>query len=265
MARAFASHRSGCGLLRDPPHLTFDSLKQACIDPDGRAYVGREPPTGAMPSQVISDVQIFDAPWAATKVVSLNPGLVAIIGARGAGKTALADMIAAGCEAISEASWAADGDVSPSFLVRARPLIGEATVKLGWGGGDESSCCLDGRDANDGMAFPRARYLSQQFVEELCSSKGASEGLVREIERVIFEAHAAQGHDGAYSFEELRDQRTTRFRQARRLRTAATQCHRPRRQSWNRTENRWVLRTGRARTKSRGSDSSLGGRVARLP
>lgn len=197
--------------------LTFDSLKQACIDPDGRAYVGREPPTGAMPSQVISDVRIYDAAWATTKVVPLNPGLVAIIGARGSGKTALADVIAAGCDAISEAAWAADGEVSPSFLVRARPLIGEATVKLGWGGGDESGCYLDGRDANDVMAFPRARYLSQQFVEELCSSKGASEGLVREIERVIFEAHAALGQDGAYSFEELRDQRTTRFRQARRL------------------------------------------------
>ncbi|BDD93766.1 DNA repair ATPase [Pandoraea sp. NE5] len=201
--------------------LTFDSLKQACIDPDGRAYVGREPPTGAMPSQVISDVRIFDASWAATKVVPLNPGLVAIIGARGSGKTALADVIAAGCDAISEAALAADGDVSPSFLVRARPLIGEATVKLGWGGGDESGCYLDGRNADDVLAIPRARYLSQQFVEELCSSKGASEGLVREIERVIFEAHAAQGQDGAYSFEELRDQRTTRFRQARRLEAEA--------------------------------------------
>lgn len=196
--------------------LTFDSLKQACIDPDGRAYVGREPPTGATPSQVISDVRIFDAPWAATTSVPLNPGLVAIIGARGSGKTALADMIAAGCDAISETAWTADGDISPSFLVRARPLIGEATVKLGWGGGEESGCHLDGRDADDVMAFPRARYLSQQFVEELCSSKGASEGLVREIERVIFEAHAAQGQDGAYSFEELRDQRTSRFHHARR-------------------------------------------------
>ena len=197
--------------------LTFDSLKQACIDPDGRAYVGREPPTGAMPSQVISNVRIFHAPWAATSSVPLNPGLVAIIGARGSGKTALADVIAAGCDAISEAAWSADGDISPSFLVRARPLIGEASVKLEWGGGEESGCHLDGRDAEDVMAFPRARYLSQQFVEELCSSKGASEGLVREIERVIFEAHAAQGQDGAYSFDELRDQRTTRFRHSRHL------------------------------------------------
>lgn len=201
--------------------LTFDSLKQACIDPDGRAYVGREPPTGATPSQVISNVRIFDAPWAATSSVPLNPGLVAIIGARGSGKTALADVIAAGCDAISEAAWSADGDISPSFLVRARPLIGEASVKLEWGGGEESGCHLDGSDADDVMAFPRARYLSQQFVEELCSAKGASEGLVREIERVIFEAHAAQGQDGAYSFDELRDQRTTRFRHSRHLEAEA--------------------------------------------
>jgi len=201
--------------------LTFDSLKQACIDPDGRAHVGLEPPTGAMPSQVISEVRISDASWASTCVVPLNTGLVAIIGARGSGKTALADVIAAGCDAIPEKAWAADGDISPSFLVRARPLIGEATVKLGWGGGGESGCHLDGRNANDVMAFPRARYLSQQFVEELCSSKGASEGLVREIERVIFEAHAAQGQDGAYSFDELRDQRTTRFRHARHLEAEA--------------------------------------------
>ena len=201
--------------------LTFDSLRQACIDPNGRAYVGREPPTGAMPSQVISDVRISDAPWASTNVVPLNPGLVAIIGARGSGKTALADVIAAGCDAISETVWAGDGDISPSFLVRARPLIGEASVKLGWGGGEESGCHLDGRDADNVIAFPRARYLSQQFVEELCSAKGASEGLVREIERVIFEAHAAQGQDGAYSFEELRDQRTLRFRHTRRLEAEA--------------------------------------------
>jgi hypothetical protein len=33
------------------------------------------------------------------------------------------------------------------------------------------------------------RYLSQQFVEELCSASGLTDGLLREIERVIFEAH----------------------------------------------------------------------------
>jgi energy-coupling factor transporter ATP-binding protein EcfA2 len=196
--------------------LTFDALRQACIDPEGRAYVGTEPPKAAMPSQVISHVHIENAPWMATESVPLNSGLVAIIGARGSGKTALADMIAAGCDAISESSRAGDEDISSSFLVRARPLIADAKVQLTWGGGEVMGRHLDGRDADNVMAYPRARYLSQQFVEELCSAKGASEGLVREIERVIFEAHAEDGQDGAYSFDELRDQRTLRYQQARR-------------------------------------------------
>lgn len=196
--------------------LTFDTLRQACIDPHGRAWVGSEPPKGAMPSQVISQVRIDDASWITTNDIPLNAGLVAIIGARGSGKTALADVIAAGCGAISESAWNEDENISPSFLVRARPLIGDARAVLSWGGGgDQSVCWLDGRDADD-LAYPRARYLSQQFVEELCSSKGASEGLVREIERVIFEAHTQDGQEGAYSFEELRDQRTLRYQQARR-------------------------------------------------
>jgi len=195
--------------------LTFDALRQACIDPEGRAFVGTEPPRTAMPSQVIAQVDVLGAPWAATPSIPLNPGLVAIIGARGSGKTALADMIAAGCDAIPPQLWNGDENVSPSFLVRARPLLGSGQVKLAWGGGGETTRHLDGRDANGPLAYPRARYLSQQFVEELCSSKGASEGLIRETERVIFEAHPVDERDGAVNFAELREHRTQRFQQAR--------------------------------------------------
>lgn len=96
---------------------TFDALRQACIDPD-RAYVGPLPPSPAMESQVIDEVQITKAPWARTPIVPLNPGLVAIIGARGSGKTALADMIAAGCGAYVESSE------RPSFLASPRIFVG---------------------------------------------------------------------------------------------------------------------------------------------
>lgn len=195
--------------------LEFDALRQACIDPEGRAYVGVDPPRTAMPSQVISHVAITGGDWVATPHLPLNPGLVAIIGARGSGKTALADMIAAGCDAISPAAWSAKHNASPSFLVRARDLLGDATVTLSWGGGASCTRSLDGRDANDHLSFPRARYLSQQFVEELCSASGASDGLIAEIERVIFEAHPQDDCDGAIDFAELRDYRTSRFRQAR--------------------------------------------------
>ncbi|MDP1990057.1 MAG: AAA family ATPase [Syntrophales bacterium] len=195
--------------------LEFDALRQACIDPEGRAYVGEEPPRSAMPSQVISHVRIDDADWVTTPDIPLNPGLVAIIGARGSGKTALADVIAAGCEAITPASWNADENISPSFLTRARRLIGGATTTLTWGGGATVTHALDGSDANGHMSFPRARYLSQQFVEELCTAKGVTDGLVEEIERVIFESHSQDDREWALDFSALRDQQTSRFQQAR--------------------------------------------------
>ncbi len=195
--------------------LEFDALRQACINPEGRAYVGDQPPRSAMPSQVISHVRIEGANWASTPDIPLNPGLVAIIGARGSGKTALADVIAAGCDAITPAGWNADENISPSFLARARKLVGGATATLTWGGGATVTRSLDGSDADGHTSFPRARYLSQQFVEELCSAKGVADGLVDEIERVIFESHSQDDREWALDFAELRDQQTLRFQQAR--------------------------------------------------
>ena len=76
---------------------SFDALRQACIDPE-RAYVGPSPPSPAAASQIIDNVLVEGASWLRTPKLRLNSGLVAIIGARGSGKTALADMIAAGCD-----------------------------------------------------------------------------------------------------------------------------------------------------------------------
>ncbi len=195
--------------------LEFDALRQAYIDPEGRAYVGFEPPSSAMQSQVIDKVTITSAAWAATPEIHLNPGLVAIIGARGSGKTALADIIATGCEAISSKTWQNSDAVSSSFLSRARNSLADASVTLEWGGGGTLTRYLDGRDAGANISFPRVRYLSQQFVEELCSSGGLSDGLIQEMERVVFEANPVDQRDGATDFNELRDQRTARYQNAR--------------------------------------------------
>ena len=95
--------------------------------------------------------------------------------------------------------------------MRARKLLGDGSATLTWGGGASVTRFLDGRDANGHLSFPRARYLSQQFVEELCSANGVSDGLIAEIERVIFEAHPQDDRDGAIDFAELRDYRTARL------------------------------------------------------
>jgi hypothetical protein len=63
--------------------------------------------------------------------------------------------------------------------------------------------------------FPVLSHSPGTFVEELCSAKGVSDGLVDEIERVIFESHSQDDREWALDFAELRDQQTSRFQQAR--------------------------------------------------
>ncbi len=195
--------------------IRFDALRQACIDPAGRAFVGIAPPATTTPSQVISSIRIENADWTPSHAIPLNPDLVTIIGARGSGKTALIEAIALGCDSVPKGTWQSDDSLNSSFLARACSLLNEEKVFLQWGSREEKSLYLDGRNTGGFPSFPRARYLSQQFVEELCSANSASDGLNAEIERVIFEAHSHDERDGALSFTELRGLRTERFRRAR--------------------------------------------------
>lgn len=188
--------------------LEFDALRQACIDPADRAYVGPQPPFRATPARVISAIELTGAPWAATPKLALNPGLVAIIGARGSGKTALADAIAAGCDAT------AGRLSSASFIVRAREHLDGAEVQLTWETGNPSIRPL-AAEVDDPSLYARARYLSQKFVEELCSADGLKDELLSEIERVIFQAHNTLERDGTTDFSELRELRTAVLRDNR--------------------------------------------------
>lgn len=186
---------------------SFDTLRQAVIDPE-RAFVGQEPPANAAASQILSRATLKNAPWAQTPQIYLNPGLVAVIGSRGSGKTALVDILAAGCDAYEPTE-------RPSFLARASEHLSGATVTLEWGAGSPTSCRLDSPVNDRPDSYPRARYLSQQFVEELCSIEGMPI-LIGEIERVIFEAHSVLDRNGAASFDELLDLRVRHHRESRR-------------------------------------------------
>ncbi|MEX1270580.1 MAG: AAA family ATPase [Balneolaceae bacterium] len=194
--------------------IEFDSLKQACIDPHGRAFVGISPPETGIPSQSIDRIQINGASWAKTPIIGFNPGLVSIIGARGSGKTALADMIAMACDAIHEAPRSEDSRLTTSFIKRAKDLLGDIDVAINWRSGDSENRALDGTTTPD-VKNPRVRYLSQQFVEDLCSSDGLTDELLNEVERVIFESHSLTEQDGALNFSELLELRSSRLRQAR--------------------------------------------------
>jgi hypothetical protein len=189
---------------------TFDALRQACISP-GRAFVGETPPSGASASQIISHFSIEGAAWAATPSLPLNPGLITIIGARGSGKTALVELIVAGCDAVPLPLDAH----KQSFLFRARDLLKGVVVETVWASGECENRTLAEATEDDDFQIRRGQYLSQQFVDRLCSSDGVSDELLREVERVVFDSHSVATRDGATDFDELLDLRAARHREAR--------------------------------------------------
>jgi len=189
--------------------LAFESPQQTCIEPETRAFIGLAPPRGALPSQVITGVEVKDASWLAAPDTPLNAGLVGIIGARGSGKTALADIIAAGGYALSPHLS------ERSFIRRARSHLGEASARLTWEDGDPTSNALGHVEMEDFLDSPRVQYLSQQFVDSLCSAEGVTDELLAEVERVIYQAHPAEDRMGTTTFRELLDLRAARGRALR--------------------------------------------------
>lgn len=189
--------------------VAFDTLRQACIDPKGRAFVGPHSPISTIPSQAIASIEIVGAEWAKTPKVEFNPGLVAIIGARGSGKSALAEMMALGCDSIPEHQ---SGD---SFLHRASDLLPDVSARLLWQSGELAERRPRNGRSGDADTYSRARYLSQQFVEELCAADRVTDGLIEEIHRVIYEAHPLTDRDGTSNFDELLDLRVAVLREDR--------------------------------------------------
>ncbi len=176
-------------------------MRQTILEPEERVWIGESPPDRHDASMCIATIRLRNAGWLVNREIAFSPGLVAIIGSRGSGKTALADVIAVGAGVTSPL------DLDSSFLSRAsRPVnhLGNAHVDLVWRDNECNTRPLLSGDQDEESRPPeRVRYLSQQFVEQLCSADGLADELRREIERVIFEATDATDRFDADSFEQL--------------------------------------------------------------
>ncbi len=176
---------------------TFDTLRQTLLEPERRVHIGATPPEGPSAIHQIQRLSLGNAAWIKTPVLEFNRGLVTVIGARGSGKTALADFLALAADA-------AEPEPGPaSFFRKADDLVAGASTALRWADGDEPLRAMPADLAGQGE--PRARYLSQQFVERLCGSTDLSQPLVDEIERVVFSAIAEEDRRQCQTFQELRD------------------------------------------------------------
>ena len=184
-----------CWIRAEP---TFDGLRQTLVEPERRVHIGPEVPVRPNPGDVIRTVKIKGATWLRNDIFHLNDGLVTIVGAKGSGKTALAELIAFA---------AASADAEPgdaSFMKKAGELLHGVEIELDWDDGSSNSATIP---SSEEPAVPRVRYLSQQFVERLCSEVGLADPLVAEIEQVVFNALPYEDQLRCDSFAELRDVR----------------------------------------------------------
>ncbi|MBA3773348.1 MAG: AAA family ATPase [Ramlibacter sp.] len=189
--------------------LTFETLRQAVIEPEGRVHIGEAPPQGALPGNAIRSVNVSNASWMHPPLVPINAGMVAIVGARGSGKTALADFIATGAYGVSERLNA------NSFLHRAQNFLQTTRAELIWENDERTSNEVASIEHENLWDAPHVQYLSQQFVEQLCSSEGLDDSLVAEIQRVIFDSHPEEARLDVADFGALLNLRMQAARDAR--------------------------------------------------
>lgn len=186
-----------CWIKSDP---TFEGLRQILWEPDARVHIGPTKPQPLDMSKVIESINISNSNgWFNQTKISLNSNLVAIIGEKGAGKTAIADLLGFASGVQNEVNS------TSSFITKGRLHLRGMNVSLSWGGSSISSGTL--LDKPHSVQRPLVRYLSQDFVERLCSDDHEGNELQQAIEEVVFARLDEVHKEGFSTFDELRKAR----------------------------------------------------------
>ena len=182
---------------------SFEGLRQILYEPQDRVFVGPTPPIYHDEARVMRAIKLSNSNgWFDDITIPLNAGLVSIIGQKGTGKSALAEMIS-----YAAGSWRADE--TGGFLRRAGEHLDGATIELQWADGAISIALVGDKVSEE----EGVRYLSQKFVERLCADENIGTELVAEIESVIFSYIDPTDTLNASSFDELRALRTEGIRE----------------------------------------------------
>ena len=207
-----------CWIKADP---TFLGLQQAIKEPNARTFIGETPSklieVAGQKSYFIDRVEVIKnegcpltETWLEGCSVPLNTDLVAIIGNKGSGKSALADVIALLGHSRQKLHF--------SFLKKDR-FRGKSGEPAKHFVGTLSWCdsSQDRRNLNDDPPSDKAelvRYIPQGHFENLCNEhvSGTSTSFERELRAVIF-SHAGESiRLGALDFDQLIEQQESSYR-----------------------------------------------------
>lgn len=202
---------------------TFLGLLQAIKEPAKRSFIGEKPPklveVDSNRTFFIDSVKIdknsestLSEAWLDGCAIPLNTDLVAIIGNKGSGKSALADVIALLGRTRPDSHF--------SFLQKNRfrgksgsgDPARQFTAEITWLSGAPHSTNLS-VDPPEGSA-ELIRYLPQGYFEILCAehTSGKSSAFQKELQSVIFEHASDEIRLGALDFEQLVERQEGGFR-----------------------------------------------------
>ena len=200
---------------------TFAALKHVCCEPEDRVFLGDIPPSLQRVSQnrtrYVRSVEIRKIAGAVLSekwfdcTVPFNHGLVAIIGNKGSGKSALADILG-----LLGDSHAADAF---SFLTPdkfARPSNNKSKFFKGtitWESGGTYERLFSDRVTAE---IESVKYLPQEYIETVCNELQEHDGgkFSQELASVIF-SHVGPGERlDCTTFDELLKYKTSERQQA---------------------------------------------------
>ncbi|WP_425617088.1 TrlF family AAA-like ATPase [Anatilimnocola sp. NA78] len=196
------------GTVREPTwikaDLTFEGLKQIIFEPRNRVFIGAEPEivqrvrlrkTWYIESLQVNCVDGYadsqqHGAWFCDETIPLGKELVAIIGNKGSGKSAITDIIGLLGNSHNQTSRNLSGGKAEdlfSFLNKDKFLKGGCAKNfrgtLNWYGGDPDEKLLDDLIARH---LPeKVEYLPQKYLERICANISDDEFRVT-LNEVIF-------------------------------------------------------------------------------
>lgn len=206
---------------------TFAGLKQAVTELDQRVFIGDHPPKRQLVSK--NRTRYADAitirkragstladPWFDIHL-PLNHDLVAIIGNKGSGKSALADVIALAGDTRNAGGF--------SFLNERRfrdpktKLAEHFSGSILWHDGTESHRAL--HQDPDPTSVERVKYLPQSYLESLCNELAdtGSSTFDGELRKIIYSHVPAEERLGFATLDELLRFKVSELERERRLLT----------------------------------------------
>lgn len=173
--------------------ITFKGLKQILIEPD-RVFIGDEPDLlkrvrtnqtkfiKSLSVKKIAGVTIDDL-WFDNFHIDLNSGLVAIIGNKGNGKSAITDIISLCANTHQEPSNFSFLTNNKFRKIKPYNLSEKFEATLTW---EDGSSVTKRLNENPDKNLPeRVKYIPQNFLERLCTNI-ESDDFEKELKHIIF-------------------------------------------------------------------------------